>query len=63
MTKQSENDTLKKQCETFEHSVKTLTKENEHAKADITAMQATIADLKEQVRSPRVVCRCERLRI
>jgi hypothetical protein len=30
--------------------VKILTKENENAKADITTMQATIADLKEQVR-------------
>lgn len=49
LTKQAENDTLKKQCETFEHKVKVLTKENEHAKADITTMQATIADLKEQV--------------
>ena len=49
LTKQAENDTLKKQCETFEHKIKTLTKENENAKNDITQMQATIADLKEQV--------------
>ncbi len=49
MTKQAENDTLKKQCETLEYKVKVLTKENENAKADITNMQATIADLKEQV--------------
>ena len=50
MTKQAENDTLKKQSETLEHKLKALTKENENAKADITSMQATIADLKEQVR-------------
>ncbi|CAF3794124.1 unnamed protein product [Adineta steineri] len=49
LTKQSENDTLKKQCEALEHKVKILTKENENAKTDITTMQATIADLKEQV--------------
>ncbi|CAF1507252.1 unnamed protein product, partial [Adineta ricciae] len=49
VTKQTENDALKKQCETLEHKVKVLTKENENAKADITNMQATIADLKEQV--------------
>lgn len=49
LTKQAENETLKKQSETFEHKIKTLTKENENAKAEITNMQATIADLKEQV--------------
>ncbi|CAF0933073.1 unnamed protein product [Rotaria sordida] len=49
LTKQAENDTLKKQCETLEHKVKILTKENENAKAEITTMQATIADLTEQV--------------
>ncbi|CAF3936632.1 unnamed protein product, partial [Rotaria sordida] len=49
LTKQAENDTLKKQCETLEHKVKTLTKENENAKVEITTMQATIADLTEQV--------------
>lgn len=49
MAKQSENDTLKKQSEALEHKVKTLTKENEVAKADVTQMQSTIADLKEQV--------------
>jgi chaperonin cofactor prefoldin len=49
MTKQAENDTLKKQSDTLEHKLKILTKENENAKADITSMQATIADLKEQV--------------
>ncbi|CAF1105534.1 unnamed protein product [Rotaria sp. Silwood1] len=49
LTKQAENDTLKKQCETLEYKVKTLTKENENAKAEITTMQATIADLTEQV--------------
>lgn len=52
VAKQAENDALKKQSDAFEHKVKTLTKENENAKADITTMQATIADLKEQVRSP-----------
>lgn len=50
LTKQAENDTLKKQCEALEHNVKLLTKENENAKAEITTMQATIADLTEQVR-------------
>ncbi|CAF0855330.1 unnamed protein product [Rotaria sordida] len=49
LTKQAENDTLKKQCETLEHKVKILTKENENTKTDITTMQTTIADLKEQV--------------
>ncbi|CAF3351405.1 unnamed protein product [Rotaria sp. Silwood1] len=49
LTKQAENDILKKQSETLEHKVKVLTKENENAKADITTMQATIADLQEQV--------------
>ncbi|CAF2465599.1 unnamed protein product [Rotaria sp. Silwood2] len=49
LSKQAENDTLKKQCETLEHKVKILTKENENAKAEITTMQATIADLTEQV--------------
>ncbi|CAF3574555.1 unnamed protein product [Rotaria socialis] len=49
LTKQAENETLKKQIETFEHRVKALTKENENAKTDVVTMQATIADLKEQV--------------
>jgi chaperonin cofactor prefoldin len=49
LTKQAENDALKKQSETLEHRVKILTKENENAKTDITTMQSTIADLKEQV--------------
>ncbi|CAF1603342.1 unnamed protein product [Rotaria magnacalcarata] len=49
LTKQAENETLKKQCEALEHKVKILSKENENAKAEITAMQATIADLTEQV--------------
>ncbi|CAF2683109.1 unnamed protein product [Rotaria sp. Silwood2] len=49
LTKQAENDTLKKQCETLERKVKILTKENENAKVEITTMQATIADLTEQV--------------
>ena len=50
VVKQNENDTLKKQSETLEHKVKALTKENENAKANISTMQATITDLKEQVR-------------
>ncbi len=49
LTKQAENDTLKKQSEVLEHKLKTLTKDHENAKTDITNMQATIADLKEQV--------------
>jgi chaperonin cofactor prefoldin len=49
LAKQSENDTLKKQSETLEHRLKVLTKENENATTDINTMQATIADLKEQV--------------
>jgi dynactin 1 len=49
LTKQAENDALKKQTETLEHKLKTLTKDHENAKTDITNMQATIADLKEQV--------------
>ncbi|CAF2091547.1 unnamed protein product [Rotaria magnacalcarata] len=49
LTKQAENETLKKQNETFEHRVKVLTKENENSKTDVATMQATIADLKEQV--------------
>lgn len=49
LSKQTENDALKKQCETLEHKVKQLIKENENAKVDITSMQATIADLTEQV--------------
>ncbi|CAF4117536.1 unnamed protein product [Rotaria sp. Silwood2] len=49
LTKQAENDILKKQCEILEHKFKGLTKENENAKTDITTMQTTIADLKEQV--------------
>ncbi len=55
VTKQAENETLKKQSETLEHKLKVLTKENENAKTDITTMQATIADLKEQVRSTNIV--------
>lgn len=51
VAKQTENETLKKQTETLEHRLKILAKENENAKADVTAMQATIADLKEQVQS------------
>ncbi len=51
LTKQAENDTLTKQTETLEHKLKVLTKENENAKANFATMQATIADLKEQVRS------------
>lgn len=51
VTKQAENETLKKQSETLEHRVKVLTKENENVKADLTVLQATIADLKEQVSS------------
>ena len=50
LAKQTENDALKKLSDTLEHKVKVLTKENENAKADITTMQATISDLKEQVR-------------
>jgi saccharopine dehydrogenase-like NADP-dependent oxidoreductase len=49
LTKQAENDTLKKQCEILEHKVKILTKENENAKTDVTNMQTMVADLKEQV--------------
>ena len=50
LAKQTENDALKKLSDTLEHKVKVLTKENENAKADITTMQATISDLKEQAR-------------
>jgi dynactin 1 len=49
LSKQAENETLKKQSETLEHKLKILSKENEHVKNDMGAMQATIADLKEQV--------------
>jgi dynactin 1 len=49
VTKQAENDKLTKQSEILEHKIKVLTKETENAKIDITNMQATIADLKEQV--------------
>ena len=49
MSKQTENDKLKKQTETFEHKIKTLTKENENAKIEISNMQTMIGDLKEQV--------------
>ncbi|CAF4915060.1 unnamed protein product, partial [Rotaria socialis] len=48
LTKQAENETLKKQCDALEHKVKILSKENENAKVEITTMQATIADLTEQ---------------
>ncbi|CAF0975008.1 unnamed protein product [Adineta steineri] len=49
VSRQKDNEILKKQCETLEHTVKVLTKENDNAKTDITTMQTTIADLKEQV--------------
>lgn len=49
LSKQAENETLRKQSETLEHKLKILSKENEHVKNDMGAMQATIADLKEQV--------------
>jgi hypothetical protein len=55
LTKQAENETLKKQSEILEHKLKVLTKENENVKTDVTTMQATIADLKEQVRSINLV--------
>ena len=49
LAKQAENDILKKQSETFEHKLKTVTKDHDNAKNEIIQMQATIADLKEQV--------------
>lgn len=50
VSKQSENDGLKKENESLEQKLKSLTKEHDNAKADVANMQATIADLKEQVR-------------
>ena len=49
LSKQAENETLKKQNETLEHRLKLIHKENDHLKTDMTTMQSTITDLKEQV--------------
>ena len=49
LSKQAENETLKKLNETLEHRLKVIHKENDHLKTDMTTMQSTITDLKEQV--------------
>jgi len=49
VARKNESDKLKDEMKTLEHNIKILTKENEHAKTEISNMQATIIDLTEQV--------------
>ncbi|UJR25862.1 hypothetical protein I4U23_007212 [Adineta vaga] len=49
LTEKTENESLKKECKTMEQKVEELNHENGNTKTDIITMQATIADLKEQI--------------
>jgi hypothetical protein len=56
LAEKADKEAWTKECQALAQRVETLTKENDCAKTDITAMQATIVDLKEQVRFISDLC-------